>query len=114
MSRNVASYYMFVFDVFFFWCSYTNIVIEAQPIVLEAKMFQSSQEEEMKEENEEQADLLRQKTTEQKVSENCSEICERLYLKGSLEGKERPQLSSRNLFRTSSKVLFQIFFPALL
>ena len=68
---------MFAFDVFFFWCSYTNIVIEAQPIVLEAKMFQPSQVEEKKE-AEEQADLLRQKTTEQKVSENCSKIFERL------------------------------------
>ena len=76
MPLSVASYYMFVFDVFFFWCSNTNIVIEAQPIVLEAKMFQPSQEEEMKKEAEEQADLLRQKTTEQKVSENCLEIFE--------------------------------------
>ena len=76
MPRSVASYYMFVFDVFFFWCSNTNIVIEAQPIVLEAKMFQPSQEEEMKKEAEEQADLLRQKTTEQKVSENCLKIFE--------------------------------------
>ena len=67
---------MFVFDVIFFWCSNTNIVIEAQPIVLEAKMFQPSQEEEMKKEAEEQADLLRQITTEQKVSENCLKIFE--------------------------------------
>ena len=58
MPRSVASYYMFAFDVFFFWCSNTNIVIEAQPIILEAKMFQPSQEKEMKKKVEEQADFL--------------------------------------------------------
>ena len=75
MPWSVASY-MFVFDVFFFWCSNTNIVIEAQPIILEAKMFQPSQEKEMKKKVEEQADFLWQKTAEQKVSENCSKIFE--------------------------------------